>query len=387
MFLAAAPYFHGRFEGSELIQSKYQSSITTTSTFTSLVVVWVLTKMQKSASYPSRINLALLINIAVFALLTISTCVYMDASPRAYFTFVLLMVMFTSVATGLLQNGVLSFAAGFGRPEYMQAVVAGQAVAGILPALAQLVSVLYFPPQENDSSSGRTSAFVCFLAAVCISVAAVMSLAPLVRRHALVTATRIVDGFSEATEGMQGAEEGLRKVTSMGTLFRKLRWLSSGVALIFTVTMFFPVFTSKILSVHDASSSTLFTPAAFISLGFFFWNLGDLLGRLGVILPIQLTSYPLALFVLSVLRVAHVPLYLLCNIDGRGAKVSSDLFYLFVVQLPFGFTNGWLCSRLMTSAADWVDETEREAAGSFMGLSIIVGLLVGSLLSFTVTGI
>lgn len=385
MFLTAAPYFHSRFEGNALIQSKYQSAILTTSTLTSLGVVLLLTKMQKTASYPFRIASALIINTVVFVLLTVSTTVYLDASPGQYLTFVLIMVMFTSCATGLLQNGTLAFASSFGRPEYMQGLVAGQAIAGILPALAQLFSVLIFPP--SDDSTSETSAFVYFLAAVAISLVSIAALLPLVRRHGRITESRIAERLADSIDGIEHAEGALRKVTSLQTLFTKLRWLSSGVALIFTVTMFFPVFTSKVLSVQTDSKNPLFRPEAFISLAFFFWNLGDLAGRMATVLPIQLTSRPFLLFVMSVLRVAHVPLYLLCNVDGRGAVIGSDFFYLFLVQLPFGFTNGWLCSRLMTSAADWVEDSEREAAGSFMGMSIMAGLAAGSLLSFTVTGI
>jgi len=36
----------------------------------------------------------------------------------------------------------------------------------------------------------------------------------------------------------------------------------------------------------------------------------------------------------------------------------------------------------MMGAVEWVDVDEREAAGGFMGLMLVAGLTVGSLLSF-----
>lgn len=406
MFLAAAPYFASRFKGSDWIGTNFQPTIMTVSTATSLLAVVVLTRMQRAASYPFRINVGLIINIATFAFLTCSTTMFLGASPQAYFAFVLAMVTATSVATGLLQNGALAFAASFGRPEYMQALVTGQSVAGILPALSEVLSVLLFPPHQDrqkrrdveSASEGKTSAFVYFLAAVVISVVAIAAMIPLVRHHKRnnLGYQPIDQADDSLAEAAPSDPHGGRKVVTMRALFGKLRWLASGIALVFITTMFFPVFTAKIHSVQEPKElwvGGLFAPDAFIPLAFFFWNLGDFAGRLSTAMSARSASgpngggRPRLLFNLAALRILQVPLYLLCNIGGRGAVVPSDLFYLFLVQVPFGFTNGWLCSRLMTSAGSWVDEGEREAAGGFMGLCLIIGLSVGSVLSFSVAGV
>ncbi len=62
-------------------------------------------------------------------------------------------------------------------------------------------------------------------------------------------------------------------------------------------------------------------------------------------------------------------------------------FYLGVVQVLFGVTNGWLGSSAMMAAGEWVADGEREAAGGFMSLCLVGGLTVGSVLSFTAAGI
>ena len=72
----------------------------------------------------------------------------------------------------------------------------------------------------------------------------------------------------------------------------------------------------------------------------------------------------------------------MCNRHGRGAIINSDWVYLGVVQLGFGASNGWLASSCMMGAASWVAPDEREAAGGFMGLMLVAGLTIGSLLSF-----
>ncbi|EFW99377.1 nucleoside transporter family [Grosmannia clavigera kw1407] len=429
MFLAAAPYFQMRFATDPWALANFQSTITSVSTGTNLAAMLVLTNIQYSASYPFRINSALVINVAVFGLLTASTSLFLHVSPTVYLAFLLLMVSAAAWACGLIQNGAFAFAASFGRPEYTQAIMAGQAVAGVLPPIAQMVSVLAFAPSggppggpppklvsatSNDVISNQdaiaaagTSAFFYFLTAVTISVVALAAFQPLVRRHHRLVEARMVEALSESMASIEEAERTARKVIGMKALFRKLHWVALTVFMCFLITMFFPVFTPKVLSVttpRSPASSTspdaaqpppmsqqprLLQPSAFIPLAFFFWNLGDLLGRMSTMLPMatRLRQRPVVLFVPSVARLAFLPLYLLCNLGGRGASVNSDLFYLFCVQLPFGLSSGFLSSSAMMAAGEWVSDGEQEAAGGFMGLCLVAGLTVGSLLSFTVARI
>lgn len=67
--------------------------------------------------------------------------------------------------------------------------------------------------------------------------------------------------------------------------------------------------------------------------------------------------------------------------------MKSDFFYLVIVQLGFGLSNGWLASSAMMGASSAVEGEEREAAGAFMGFCLVLGLTVGSLASFGVAAI
>jgi equilibrative nucleoside transporter 1/2/3 len=424
MFLAAAPYFNIRFQADPWISANSQSAILTTFTAVSLVTLLILAGRQASANYPARVSAALIINAGVFSLLTLSTSSFLDASPPVYLAFLLLMVAMTAFAAGLMQNGAFSFAASFGQPEYTQAIMAGQGVAGILPPLAQILSFLAFddssssapgqpggeahpappsspsPPPPDNGNKGSSAAFIYFLTAVLISTATLVAFIPLVRSQARrsrpLSQLTTPSGEEEDGETAPGhaAPPPARRYVPLGTLLRKLRWLAAAVVTCFALTMFFPVFTAKILSVHDptagagAGAGRLFAPGAFIPLGFFFWNLGDLAGRVSTLLPCcSLRRRPRLLFALALLRGAILPLYLLCNLHGRGAVVESDVFYLGVVQVLFGLTNGWVGSSAMMAAGEWVAEGEREAAGGFMGLCLVAGLAVGSVLSFSAAGV
>ena len=298
-------------------------------------------------------------------------------------------IVFTaSLAAGFCQNGVFAYVSGFGVVEYTQAIMTGQAVAGVLPCIAQIVSVLSV--DEPDAGVGKDgvpvaqesgkSAFAYFLTATAVSVAALVAFFLLLRRHP--------DTGPEMKSPVPDSEESeplaSRKVVGMWTLFKKLHYLASAVFLTFAITMVFPVFTQQITSVRPADTAPrILQPACFIPLAFLLWNAGDLAGRLVTLIhSLTLVRWPRTVFILSIARVVFIPLYLLCNTHGRGAAISSDLFYLVIVQFLFGLSNGYLGSTCMMGAGEWVEADEREAAGGFMGLMLVFGLTVGSLLSF-----
>jgi equilibrative nucleoside transporter 1/2/3 len=381
MFLAAAPYFYHRFSSDEWAATHYQSAILIVSTVTNLGSSFTLAKFQKWTTYPRQITISLLINIGIFTLLALSTGFLKDVSTKIYFSFLMLMVFGASLATGMNQVGVFAYVSGFGREEYTQAIMAGQGVAGVLPGIVQIISVLAVPDQTggtNVPQESSKSAFLYFITSTFVSLSALVAFGSLSKRrkNAMTESTeRPSDTGSERTDG---------KTVSLWGLFKQLRLMALALFICFLVTMMFPIFTAKIESVRDPESrSRFFQPAVFIPLAFFFWNAGDLTGRMLVLIPrLSLAHRPLALFIFAIARIGFLPLYLLCNIRGREAVVKSDFFYLFVVQLLFGVSNGYLGSSCMMGAAYWVPENKRESAGGFMSLMLVAGLAAGSLLSF-----
>lgn len=175
-------------------------------------------------------------NVA-FVLLTISTTTYCDISPDVYLAFVLVDVWLAALATGLFQNGAFAFAVGFGRGEYTQAVMVGQGLAGVLPALAQKVLVVPqssshpVPSGASDDTKAQeadtisSSAFIYFLTAVIVSIITLVFLLPLSSRYQRLIASRKVaqDNEHQAPHA--------RKVVGLGILFRKLHW-EAGSALL-----------------------------------------------------------------------------------------------------------------------------------------------------------
>lgn len=392
MFLAAGPYFQHRFRNNGWIVDNFQAAEVSVSTITNLVAMLILTRLQANASYPKRIITSLFVNMATFALLALSTSTFLGVSAAGYFGFLMVMIFTTSAATGLCQNGIFAFVSGFGQPSYTQGIMTGQAIAGVLPCIAEIVSVLSVqadaptPDQDNGQPLEPTpvrsnAALAYFLTATAVAVITLSAFMFLLARHR--TPQKTQDTSADSTE-----ETNDKKEVPLLVLFRKLFWLATAVFITFGVTMVFPVFTQRIVSVRPSNEQPpLLQPPSFIPLAFLFWNTGDLLGRLITAVPsLSLMHRPRVICTLSLLRFAFVGLYYLCNIRGRGAVIDSDFFYLVVVQLLFGLSNGYLGSTCMMGASEWVEPEEREVAGGFMGLCLVAGLCVGSLLSFFIAG-
>lgn len=275
----------------------------------------------------------------------------------------------------------------------------GQGVAGVLPCIAQIVSVLSVqskdsvpapgdgvpspdPPATGPQPVRSSAALAYFLTATIISITTFFAFSYLATRHRQKNFT---------TSRPETPDEPVpeRKEVSLTLLFRKLSWLATAVFVTFAITMIFPVFTQRIVSVRPQGDQPSFLqPASFIPLAFLFWNIGDLAGRLLTAVPaLSLVHRPRVVLVLAASRIAWVGLYHLCNIRGQGAVVQSDVFYLVIVQMLFGLTNGFVGSTCMIGAGEWVEPDEREAAGGFMGLCLVAGLAVGSLASFFAAGV
>ncbi|KAJ4363620.1 hypothetical protein N0V83_009916 [Neocucurbitaria cava] len=387
MFLAAAPYFQHRFASNDNLLRNFQSAILSVSTVGNLGSVIVLSELQARANYPKRIKIALSLNAAVFTLLALSTKLFLNVSAGVYFAFLLIMVLSASLATGMCQNGIFAYVSGFGREEYTQGIMSGQGIAGVLPAITQIISVLSVPQKKQHIDDGQpqassASAFIYFLTATLVSGITLLAFFHLLSRPSSKDRMRHYD--SHDTLEPSGAHSGAHKRIPLLRLYSKLFWLATAVFLTFAITMVFPVFTAQITSVRDpATAPRLFQPATFIPLGFFFWNLGDFLGRTGPALPsLRLTHRPRLILLLAIARLVFIPMYLLCNIGGNGAVVQSDFFYLFIVQFGFGVTSGYLGSNCMMGFVEYVESEEVEAAGGFMSLALVGGLTAGSFLSF-----
>jgi equilibrative nucleoside transporter 1/2/3 len=340
----------------------YSSTMMTVSTLTSLVSNSYLST-QQFADFEQRVVRGVLLNVVVFAILAFVEMVDPQLNSLGYFIGIMALVLVSSVGTSIQQNGSLALANVKG-PEYAQAVMVGQAIAGVLPSLSLVISELFY---IGENERGSTSIVLYFATTSVITMGAGILF-------------HITHRFEDPKVIMDEETTENHEYVPFMTLFRELQYIVISIVVSFLVSLVFPIFASNTTTVHK--DWRLFDDAIFIPMAFLTWNLGDLSGRvLCGYAPFVITS-DTHVFVYSLARFIFLPLLLMCNIDSRPHPwIPSDALYL-LFQFLFGLTNGHCLSCCFMAVPSYVAESQREAAGGFTTVFLSLGLLLGSVFSF-----
>lgn len=365
-FLSASVYFIKKFGNGSGLSNNYSSTMMTVSTLTSFLLNSYLSTKQ-FANFVKRIKLGSLVNFIIFLLLSLIELFFPSLHNVGYYIFLMLLILLSSMGTCFQQNGCMAIVNVMG-PIYAQAVMVGQAIAGVLPSISLMLSNLLYPGDANESS---TSIVIYFFTTSVITLTAVIL---------LMITNRYKDDITQDIEHESPIAE--VEYVPFKVLFFKLKYIVLSILTIFLITLVFPVFASNITSVNP-DFGKLTSDAIFIPFIFLVWNLGDLAGRLACGYPKMVIASDKTLFLYSLFRFAIVPFFFLCNLSKQEGDpvVNSDFFYIFL-QFIFGFTNGHCLSCCFMNVGNYVDDEQKEAAGGFTTIFLSLGLAAGSIFSY-----
>lgn len=320
---------------------------------------------------------------------------FIDMNDVVFFSILMVMVFLSAMATCLAQNGTMAIVNVMGG-IYANAVMVGQAVAGVLPSCALIISILLVGDKtlEQHRVEKNYGVFVYYITA---SLVCMISLALLY----WVTYHKNEVGYQRLNQLMDqeidestivDEQEGVdpvhtqKEFVPFSLLWSKLNKIVMTIFFTFGITLSFPVFASVVESVHSGSSHRFFHKSIYIPFIYLVWNIGDLLGRVLCGYPKlrMLIKNPRTQLIYSLSRLIFIPLFLTCNIHpGKtGPLIKSDLWYI-LLQLLFGISNGQLCTSAFMVIGDYCDtDDEKEAAGGFTTVFLSTGLAVGSVLSY-----
>ncbi|SPP79692.1 equilibrative nucleoside transporter 3 [Drosophila guanche] len=338
-----------------------------------------------NAIYGNRISLrvkmlsTLSCILVLFGVTTGFVEVNTDAWQEQFFLITLIIVVLLNSAAATM-SGALYGIAGLFPSEFITAVVSGQALGGILTALA-FILVLAFDTGPN------TTAFIFFIVGSVLILLCIVCYKILVRKPFFKYYLEGGDKYkvisaipshsrNEETEGVT-LEPIMRKVMT------KIYLHAVCLALLYTTTLsVYPAVTVLMQSEHSASH-TEWTDVYYLPVvNYLIFNCGDYFGRLlagWLERPInQNTS-----LLLIVLRMIFVPFFLFSNTSEHiflPTLVEHD--YTFIAMMcVFALSNGYLTNILLIMAPRSVKQHEKELASSIMAAALSVGMAVGSLLS------
>ncbi|KAI8921749.1 nucleoside transporter-domain-containing protein [Entophlyctis helioformis] len=311
----------------------------------------------------------------------------MDMSATAYFGCSLVLIVVSGVSSALL-GGFIGFAAAY-PAMFVTAIVSGQGLAGVVPAVIQLLLLLSVgksgPDQESVPAAKSVADGIAGIMIAYFSVSVVISLASLAgfiylsrpasrhwgrdhsstgdEGHGLLESDPQEPDSARASLAVHIEEDGpppstaginalltapQTSSTSMQSLtaappqaqlsaplavIRTLRPHILAMVINFAITLaIFPAITSSIVSTLPAPSRPSGQPDLFIPMHFIVLNIADFVGKSLPMVPSLSRFSPRALLSASIARVVFIPLFLFCNVvitDQAGTPLPRTLPLLF----------------------------------------------------------
>ncbi|KAG0801993.1 hypothetical protein G6F57_004406 [Rhizopus arrhizus] len=384
VFITASEFFAKRFAGT-IYEERFQNYFSTYSTLTNLLTFILVLWLQSKSLFKMNSFIPIVINTIVFG--TMAITVEIDFQGEDYFWFVLFFMVLTGGTTSFFQNAVFSEASRL-PPVYVQAVLSGQGIAGVVVAVSSILSALAGSSDSApDDTSIARSAFLYFLSALLITLTALVG-------RVLVTQLpfynyHIHSGYEDNESGEQDGVE--NEPVTVIDVVRKSYGLIFSVAYVFVITLIlFPSLTALIKSVHRSNNSgRFFDDDIFVAFHFLLFNVGDWVGRVMPLSERFQVFRVKSLVSMSLLRTIFVPLFLVCNVVVSSERnlpvlVRNDFVYFLIVWI-FAVSNGWIGSLCMMAAPQQKaikSGKEKSMVGSVMSFSLVLGLAIGGLLSF-----
>ena len=226
---------------------------------------------------------------------------------------------------------------------YMGAVVQGQALGGIFAAASNVI-ILGFGANDVDA------AFYDFLIAVIFLVSALIAFIFLTKSEFYQfyanenTEPNVESEEKPALENEQLIDnngenprvEVLQKMSSLAIVQRIWVWIISVFICFFVTLAVFPAIT---VLVQSTTSGNQWSDKYFIPVGcFLVFNIGDYVGRMMASIikwPQATHGGSLIVLIISLLRIAFIPLFLLCNARPNGRSVTDvSSYFLRTLQNP-----------------------------------------------------
>eukprot|EP00041_Stephanoeca_diplocostata_P029188 m.855386 g.855386 ORF g.855386 m.855386 type:complete len:539 (+) comp23509_c0_seq2:190-1806(+) len=379
-FITVDTYWKSRLEGSAF-QSNVLPYFTTTFQLVNIGLLVCATNLMNRITLKWRIGLPLFLQFAIFCVI-LYMCKW-DMPPDEFFYITLTCVVLSAATTSFFQGGLFGLS-GMLPFKYTQALMGGQGLGGVGIAVMNILTISFVDNPDD-------AAYIFFWVAVavlflCNATFLILVQLPVVQFYSKAAKSRNTE-LSVSTTA--------KKSTSVGQIMYQIAPMAFSVAFVFTVTLaVFPAVAANIQSNSTGSYATkLFVPV-FCFLGF---NLGDWIGRTIAGRPSlrwpppekpSLMKYPV------LCRVVLIPLFMLCNTDTSSLSPTQVVPNLitpdaipYILMLITGVSNGYWGTLCMMYGPGMVASEDSERAGSLMLLSLVVGLLMGSVMAFAILAI
>ncbi|CAL8100335.1 unnamed protein product [Calicophoron daubneyi] len=303
---------------------------------------------------------------------------------QAFLGVTLSSVVLINIGNALAQGGMYSIAALL-PPRNVKSCMEGQAIGGVLSAVANLITIGSATNLIDSSLAYFT--FASFVLAMAMILTLSLRWLPYFQYYRSVEDSRKRNPEPPVTEiiseGSNMVDDQMA-VRKGGWVFRSMfeLWMPGcAVLLTFMITLsLFPAILQPIKSTIYPASTTwagkYFAPVI-VYLSF---NICDYIGRfIAGVFKWPRSNQQKLIFTLTIIRVTFIPFALIMNQQPRQhlpVVLGHDAFPIILVIL-LGLTNGYFISLEMMHAPDYATPGNKERAGVALSLYIALGLGLG----------
>ncbi|KAH6809571.1 equilibrative nucleotide transporter 1 [Perilla frutescens var. frutescens] len=271
------------------------------------------------------------------------------------------------VADGLVQGGVVGNAGEL--PErYMQAVVAGTAASGVLASALRILTKAIYPQDEGGL---RQSANLYFIVSIVVMLLNIIFYNVAHKLPVIKYYTDLKSLAKNEEKEQKGELTGKLWRATLWEIVGSVKWYGFGILIIYVVTL--SIFPGSVT--EDVHSDTLrdWYPIILIA----GYNIFDLVGK--TLTPLYLVENAKVAVGASFGRLLFLPLFYGCL---HGPDIFRTEIPVTILTCLLGLTNGYLTCVLMILGPKTVPLQHAETAGIVLVLYLIVGLAIGSILSW-----
>lgn len=271
------------------------------------------------------------------------------------------------VADGLVQGGVVGNA-GELPARYMQAVVAGTAASGVLVSVLRILTKAIYP---QDADGLRQSANLYFIVSIVVMLLNIIFYNIVHKLPVIKYYTNLKCLAKDEEKELKGELTGKLWRATLWEIVGTVKWYGYGILIIYVVTL--SIFPGSVT--EDVHSDTLkdWYPIILIT----GYNIFDLVGK--TLTPLYLVENAKVAVGSSFARLLFLPLFYGCL---HGPDIFRTEIPVTILTCLLGLTNGYFTCVLMILAPKTVPLQHAETAGIVLVLYLIVGLAIGSVLSW-----
>lgn len=333
-----------------------------------ICLLFILAYAHKSTSFV-RINVGFVLFVLALVVVPLMDVWYVKGRVGMFGGFYVAVgaVAVSGIGDALVQGSIIG-AAGEMPERYMQAVVAGTGVSGVLVCLLRLLTKAIYP---HDAHGLRKSANLYFMVSIavmiiCIVMYNVVHKLPVIKYYNDLK-LQAVDEEKEDNRASTSVLWGSTLWDIVGTV----KWYGYGIVAIYVMTLcIFPGYITE--DVHSYILNDWY-PILLIT----GYNLFDLVGK--SLTAIYMLENAKVAIGASFARLLFLPLFYGCL---HGPQFFRTEIPVTVLTCLLGLTNGYLTSVLMILGTKTVLLQHAETAGIVLVIFLVTGLFIGSVVSW-----